>query len=50
MFQPFYKGSKSDGSGLGLAIVSGIARAHGGAAGLVNRRGQGATFWIQVPR
>ena len=49
-FQPFYKGSKSDGSGLGLAIVSGIARAHGGAAGLVNRRGQGATFWIQVPR
>jgi signal transduction histidine kinase len=49
-FQPFYKGGASGGSGLGLAIVSGIARAHGGAAGLENRRGEGATFWIRVPR
>jgi signal transduction histidine kinase len=49
-FQPFYKGGESGGSGLGLAIVSGIARAHGGAAGLENRRGEGATFWIRVPR
>ncbi len=49
VFEPFYKGSRSDGSGLGLAIVSGIARAHGGAAGLDNRRGIGATFWIRVP-
>jgi signal transduction histidine kinase len=50
VFEPFYKGSKSDGSGLGLAIVSGIARAHGGAAGVDNRVGQGATFWIRLPR
>jgi signal transduction histidine kinase len=49
-FEPFYKGGDSDGSGLGLAIVSGIARAHGGAAGLDNRAGQGATFWIRLPR
>jgi signal transduction histidine kinase len=49
-FQPFYKGSDSDGSGLGLAIVSGIARAHGGVAGVDNRVGQGATFWIRLPR
>jgi signal transduction histidine kinase len=49
-FQPFFKGDDSHGSGLGLAIVSGIARAHGGTAGVENRRGQGATFWIRVPR
>jgi two-component system OmpR family sensor kinase len=50
VFQPFYKRPDSDGSGLGLAIVSGIARAHGGAAGLDNRPGDGATFWIRIPR
>jgi signal transduction histidine kinase len=50
VFQPFYKSPDSDGSGLGLAIVSGIARAHGGAAGLDNRPGEGATFWIRIPR
>jgi two-component system, OmpR family, sensor kinase len=49
-FEPFYKGEESDGSGLGLAIVSGIARAHGGVAGLDNRIGKGATFWIRLPR
>jgi signal transduction histidine kinase len=40
----------SGGSGLGLAIVAGIAKAHGGAAGLENHRGQGATFWLEIPR
>lgn len=50
VFQPFYKRPESKGSGLGLAIVSGIAHAHGGAAGLDNRPGEGATFWIRIPR
>lgn len=49
-FQPFFKGEASDGSGLGLAIVHGIARAHGGRAGLENRHGSGATFWVEIPR
>jgi signal transduction histidine kinase len=49
-FQPFFKGEQSDGCGLGLAIVAGIAKAHGGAAGLDNRRGEGATFWLEIPR
>ena len=49
-FQPFVKGADSDGSGLGLAIVAGIAHAHGGAAGVDNRRGEGATFWVKIPR
>ncbi len=51
VFLPFCTGSSpAPGSGLGLAIVSGIARAHGGAAGLDNRPGSGATFWVEVPR
>ena len=50
VFQPFNKRPRSRGSGLGLAIVKGIAEAHGGAAGVTNRPGLGATFWVQVPR
>ena len=42
--------SGSPGTGLGLAIVRGIARAHGGEAGVHNRPGLGATFWIRIPR
>lgn len=50
VFEPFYKRDSSSGSGLGLAIVSGIARAHGGQAGVDNREGEGATFWVRIPR
>jgi two-component system, OmpR family, sensor kinase len=50
VFEPFSTGSSPGGTGLGLSIVRGIARAHGGEAGVVNRPGQGATFWIRIPR
>jgi signal transduction histidine kinase len=50
IFEPFSTGSSRGGTGLGLAIVRGIARAHGGEAGAVNRPGQGVTFWIRIPR
>jgi signal transduction histidine kinase len=51
VFEPFRTGSSATGrTGLGLAIVRGIARAHGGDCGVVNRPGQGATFWIRIPR
>lgn len=51
VFAPFCTGrSARPGNGLGLAIVFGIARAHGGQAGLDNRPGSGATFWLEVPR
>jgi signal transduction histidine kinase len=50
VFEPFSTGSARGGTGLGLAIVRGIARAHGGEAGAVNRPGQGVTFWITIPR
>lgn len=51
VFEPFRTGSSPRaGSGLGLSIVQGVARAHGGDAGVVNRPGRGATFWIRIPR
>jgi signal transduction histidine kinase len=50
-FEPFRTASPRTGrTGLGLSIVRGIARAHNGEAGVVNRPGQGATFWIRIPR
>lgn len=51
VFEAFSSGSShAGGTGLGLSIVRGIARAHGGGSGVVNRPGQGATFWIRIPR
>jgi signal transduction histidine kinase len=50
VFEPFSTGSSPGGMGLGLSIVRGIARAHGGEAGAVNRPGHGVTFWIRIPR
>lgn len=51
VFEPFStEGSRNGGTGLGLSIVRGIARAHGGECGVVNRPGHGATFWIRIPR
>jgi signal transduction histidine kinase len=50
-FEPFARGSPStQGSGLGLAIVRGVAKAHDGTAGVTNRPGTGATFWMRLPR
>ena len=50
VFEPFRTGSSPTGrTGLGLSIVRAIARAHGGECGVMNRPGQGATFWIRIP-
>jgi len=51
VFEPFRRGhALGPGTGLGLAIVRAIGRAHGGAAGVDNRPGIGAMFWIRIPR
>jgi len=51
IFRSFARGETSaSGSGLGLAIVRSIAGVHGGAAGVDNRPGEGARFWVRVPR
>jgi signal transduction histidine kinase len=49
-FAHFWRGDRSNGSGLGLGVVRSIAQAHGGAAGVDNRPGEGATFWLTIPR
>lgn len=50
VFEPFRTGSSlKAGTGLGLSIVQTVARVHGGDSGVVNRPGQGATFWIKIP-
>jgi two-component system OmpR family sensor kinase len=50
VFESFRTGSSPKaGTGLGLSIVQAVARAHGGDSGVVNRPGQGATFWIRIP-
>jgi signal transduction histidine kinase len=49
-FSAFWRGSDGPpGRGLGLAVVRGVARAHRGEAGVDNRSGEGATFWIRLP-
>ena len=58
VFERFYRGTspgsgdtapRTQGSGLGLAIVETIARAHGGAAAVSSRPGEGARFEITLP-
>jgi signal transduction histidine kinase len=50
VFEPFYRmSSAARRPGLGLALVRGVADAHGGSAGIANRPGVGATFWLRVP-
>ncbi|MCU0308976.1 MAG: HAMP domain-containing histidine kinase [Thermoleophilia bacterium] len=50
VFRPFHRlDHHGPGTGLGLAIVRGIAQAHGGSAGVDNRPGRGATFWVRLP-
>ena len=49
-FSAFWRGNDvGAGRGLGLAVVRGVARAHRGEAGVDNRPGKGATFWIRLP-
>jgi signal transduction histidine kinase len=49
-FSRAHAGRTGHGSGLGLAIVDVIATAHGGKAGVRNRRdGSGADAWLRLP-
>jgi two-component system OmpR family sensor kinase len=58
VFERFYRGTppgsgdtapRTQGSGLGLAIVKTIAEAHGGAATVASRPGEGSRFEITLP-
>jgi signal transduction histidine kinase len=52
VFEPFRRATtgRQPGLGIGLATVKRIAEAHGGRVGVINRPGDGATFWIELPR
>ncbi|HUR67685.1 MAG TPA: ATP-binding protein [Candidatus Thermoplasmatota archaeon] len=52
IFQLFQRGPDpgESGSGAGLAIVKRIAEQHGGRAWVESREGQGATFYVTIPR
>jgi two-component system, OmpR family, sensor kinase len=52
VFERFYRTDQartSGGTGLGLAIVAALIAAHGGAAWVRSRPGEGATFCIALP-
>ena len=52
VFERFYRADQartSRGTGLGLAIVAALVAAHGGAAWVHSRPGEGATFSIALP-
>ncbi|MEL7521944.1 MAG: HAMP domain-containing sensor histidine kinase, partial [Cyanobacteria bacterium J06553_1] len=52
IFARFTRGQqrRSDGSGLGLAIAKTVAEAHGGQITLTSPQGQGATFYLTLPK
>jgi signal transduction histidine kinase len=54
LFQRFFRAptvaSRSGGLGLGLYLCRAIAEAHGGAVGVDSVPGEGATFWVDLPR
>ena len=54
LFVPFQRlgGGRLDteGAGLGLALSKQLAEAMGGVIGAVSEPGQGATFWLDLPR
>ncbi|MGE0791507.1 MAG: sensor histidine kinase [Sandaracinaceae bacterium] len=51
LFERLYQGPNGARGtlGLGLYIVNGIAKAHGGHAGVSDAPGGGSDFWIEIP-
>lgn len=52
IFEPFRRGpgANGEGMGLGLALVRQIVEQHGGRIWVESVPGEGATFWVALPR
>ena len=51
VFEPFFTTKESsDGTGLGLSISSDTVRRHGGRIWTESESGQGATFYVELPK
>lgn len=51
IFEPFFSTKHQEsGVGLGLAVVFGIVQRHAGSIDVVSEPGQGATFYLRLPR
>jgi two-component system NtrC family sensor kinase len=50
IFEPFFSTKESgQGTGLGLAVLYGIVQRHHGRVDFQSRRGEGTTFWVDLP-
>jgi two-component system CheB/CheR fusion protein len=49
LFEPFYRGSKSDAPGLGMYIAREIAEQHGGAVDALDTNENGNIFRVRLP-
>ena len=50
IFQPVYTAKKRRGLGLGLPICERIVKNHGGEIKVQSQPGQGATFYLEIPK